>query len=301
MVKTNSKHLFDQNVQTPRQDRSIAKSKLELIPITDEILPSIETPRSERVPTSAFARGAIHIDSPPPQDPRTEYNHLRREAENQSPVKRKRGPSPTIGADNRRREVVYLPIREGRTTYIPQPVDHGLREFPRHEQRPNLANKIVYLPLDDNSKVQSFHRQDRDYAVNRSDTQSSTAQVYLDNAPRYSVQPRDHNSGVKYQYIPLGSVQQRRNPEDSNHSSTSLISFNDSSDTILTHRSLNDEHTHRSLIPLDSPTLRSQYRQYDEVSRVVRQDMVPRRSPSEIQRKQHLQRRPQGPDEIPVL
>ena len=283
-------------MHTPRQSRTILTSKLELIPITDEIVPSIETPRSERVPAAAFTRGAIHIDSPPPQEMRTEYDHLRRESGNHSPVKRKREPSPRTEADIRRREVIYLPIREGRTTYISQPTNYGLCELPRYEQRPDQANKVVYLPLDENNNVRPPNRQDRNYAGSRYDTRSSAPQVYLDDPQRYNGQSRDYNSGVKYQYIPLGSVK----PDDSNHSSPRLIPLDGSPDMILTRRPLNDEHTYRSFIPLDSPTLRNQRRQYDEVGRVIYQDMIPRRSVTEIRGQIHFQGRPQVLDEPQV-
>ena len=297
VTKIDSIDLSSRNIHTQRQGRTVPTTKLELIPITDDIVPSIETPRTERVPATAFTRGAIHVDSPPPQDPRTGYGHLRRESENQSPVKRKREPSPRNEDDTRRREVVYLPIREGRpTTYVSQAAaDHGVRELLRYEHRPNLANNIVYLPLDENNNPRPLHR---DLAGTRYATQSSATQVYLDDPQRYNSQSRDYNSGIKYQYIPLGSVQQGRYPEDSNDSSPRLIPLNDSSNAILTRRPLNvEQHTYRSLIPLDSPlALHNQRRHDEEAARFLSHDVVaPRRSFTEIREQQPY---PQGHSQV---
>ena len=201
---------------TPPRARLPSQQGKLVIPSNEDVLPSIETPQTDRIPISAFAHGAIHVDSPP-SEKRPDFRFLGQESIDSSPVRRKRERSPFEQSRSNLKELTYRPV-QGSQQY------HTM-DRERHDYNRNQSSRLLYIPLDSDQNAQSSFQEDRDH--NRHNLHRTGDQIYSDPQNRFNDPRTASDQHLRYQYLPLGSVQQTRNisgfPESPSNNRTALI------------------------------------------------------------------------------
>ena len=253
-------------MNTPPRARLTSQQSKLVIPSNEDILPSIETPKTDRVPVSLFGHGAIHIDSPP-LEKRPDFRFLAQESIDSSPVRRKRERSPFEYSSNNLKDLTYRPVREPQQYHA---MDRERRDYDR-----NQNGRLLYIPLDPNKTVQSSSKEDQDH--DRYNVQRPGGQIYPDLHNRFTDVRTASDQGLRYQYLPLGSVQQSRDIGGfsgfPSNNRTALIPLNDYRNTEFgEHVFVENQPSAQRMIPLDNFRSQSE-RRINEEADIHRRNM----------------------------